>query len=199
MNSYKVKIIQVGYSESLGPNRFRADGTITLITGPNNIIFDTGLPKDKNTILNFLKKEGLSTKDINYVICSHGHSDHIGNNNLFPNATFIVSYDICKDDIYIFHDFPSGIPYKIDEYLEVIATPGHSSQDVSLIVKTSKGVIAIVGDLFENVEDLFNDNLWKIFSEQPKIHAENRNRIIKLADYIVPGHGDMFKVPNKLK
>jgi len=194
--NYEVKIIQAGYSESLGPNRLRADGTITLITGPNNVIFDTGLPKDKNTILNFLKNENLSTEDIDYVICSHGHSDHIGNNNLFPTATFIVSYDICKDDIYIFHDFNSGIPYEIDDYLNVIATPGHSSQDISLIVKTDKGTIAIVGDLFEDYSDISNEELWKSFSEQPEIHAQNRKKIIELADYIVPGHGDIFKVQN---
>ena len=52
-----------------------------------------------------LSKHGLTPKDIHYVVGTHGHSDHIGNLNLFPDATFIVSYDICKGDTYIDHTF----------------------------------------------------------------------------------------------
>ena len=54
-----------------------------------------------------LKTNSLGCEDIDYVIGTHGHSDHIGNLNLFPQATFIVSFDICKGNVYIDHDFKS--------------------------------------------------------------------------------------------
>jgi hypothetical protein len=61
------------------------------------------------------EKGGVLPDDINYVVCTHGHSDHVGNLNLFPDATFIVSYDVSKKDEYTVHRFEDGLPYKIDD------------------------------------------------------------------------------------
>ena len=47
-----------------------------------------------------LNDRGLSCSDITHVVCSHGHSDHVGNLNLFPEALLIVSFDICHGDTY---------------------------------------------------------------------------------------------------
>ena len=47
-----------------------------------------------------LSEQGLSCSDITHVVCSHGHSDHVGNLNLFPEALLIVSFDICRGDRY---------------------------------------------------------------------------------------------------
>jgi glyoxylase-like metal-dependent hydrolase (beta-lactamase superfamily II) len=188
-----VKIIKIGYSTWISPARQHADGTITLVRGKHNLIVDTGLPQDKGTILEELEKEGLAIDDIHYVVCTHGHSDHVGNNNLFPNATFVVSYDISNGDLYTFHDF-SIQPYVIDDEIEIVQTPGHSYQDISVLVKTGSGTIAITGDLFEKKEDLENREFWKAFSEWPEKQIENRERILQIADFIVPGHGDIFPV-----
>lgn len=194
MKNYEVKILKLGYATWAGPTQQRADGTITLVKGSKNIIIDTGGPWDKETILKSLKNEEIHPNDISFVVCTHGHSDHIGNCNLFPHATFIISYDVCKGDLYTFHDFASGQPYKIDDEIEVIATPGHTKQDISVIVRTPQGIVAIVGDLFESVDDLENESLWRSFSEFPEEQKNNRNKILESADFIVPGHGDIFGV-----
>ena len=194
MNEPEVKIIQPGYTEQVGPTQYRADGTITLIKGPTNIIVDTGGPWDKEAILKTLWRESLLAADIQYVVCTHGHSDHTGNNNLFPNATLILSYDVCKDGLYTLHDFAQGHAYPVDEHTEIIPTPGHTTQDVSVIVRTKQGVIAIVGDLFECAEDLQDEGLWRSSSEMPETQRANRERVVGLADFIVPGHGAMFRV-----
>lgn len=47
-----------------------------------------------------LSDHGLHYSDITHVVCSHGHSDHVGNLGLFPDALLIVSYDICRGDTY---------------------------------------------------------------------------------------------------
>ena len=48
-----------------------------------------------------LHKEDVAPTEVDTVVGTHGHSDHIGNLNLFPQATIIVSYDICRGDTYI--------------------------------------------------------------------------------------------------
>ena len=96
--------------------------------------------------------------------------------------------------MFTFHDFASGSPYLIDDEVQVIATPGHTSRDVSVVVKTQSGVVVVAGDLFECADDRENEKLWRAFSERPEEQARSRQRILELADFIVPGHGDIFAV-----
>jgi len=193
MKVYQVKVLRAGYSFPLDAGRQRANGTITLVRGDKNILVDTGSPQDKGLLLAALHREGLSPQDLDCVVCTHGHADHIGNNNLFPQATFVVSQDIAQGDIYLPHDF-SATSYRLAEGIEVIATPGHSGQDVGVIVRAAEGVTAIVGDLFEREEDLQDETLWRATSQFPELQIANRRRILAIADFIVPGHGDKFSV-----
>jgi glyoxylase-like metal-dependent hydrolase (beta-lactamase superfamily II) len=197
MQHYEVKVLKAGYATWVGPTQERADGTISLIKGAHNIVVDTGGPWGKAELLEALHGEGISAADIDYVICTHGHSDHVGNVNLFPNATVIISHDVSKGDLYTIHPFSEGQPYKIDDEIEIIPTPGHTEQDISVIVRTAQGTYVIAGDLFESQDDLENEELWRSFSEHPEIQKENRHRVLDIADYIIPGHGDMFHVTHR--
>lgn len=38
-------------------------------------------------------------------MCTHGHSDHVGNLSMFDKAVHILSYDVCEGDKYHMHDF----------------------------------------------------------------------------------------------
>ncbi|KAK6195537.1 hypothetical protein SNE40_000946 [Patella caerulea] len=197
---YEVIVLKEGYNLDRGKGCQRADGSVTLLKGRHNIIVDTGSPRDKDKILTALKANGMTPENINYVVCTHGHVDHVGNLNLFQEAVHIVSYDICIGDNYVIHDFKSGIPYEIDDFVEVVATPGHTGADVSVLVKTLQhGNVLVSGDLFECEEDLENPELWQENSENCEMQEESRIQMLKYADYIVPGHGTMFKVPDEYK
>jgi len=168
----------------------KADGTITLIKSHKNIIVDTGLPKDKPLILKQLKANGLKPSDIDYVICTHGDADHISNNNLFPKAPLIVGFDIYDGDLATF--FQKNL--KIDDNITVTAMTGHDDRSIGVLAKTKKGLVAITGDLFEAKNDWKNAKNWISFSKRPKSQIKNRAKIWELADYIVPGHGNIFKI-----
>ena len=58
-------------------------------------------------------------------------------------------------------------------------------------VKTEMGVITIAGDLFWFSQ---RENINKGFAEDRTKFKKNREKIIKLSDYIIPGHSKMFKV-----
>ncbi|XP_051900512.1 metallo-beta-lactamase domain-containing protein 1 [Pristis pectinata] len=189
---YSVFVIKEGYAYTDEEGNTRADGSITLVKGPQVVLVDTGNPWDGGVILRTLESHGLGPGDVSYVVCTHGHSDHVGNLGLFPEATFIVSFDICRRDAYLSHDFRSGLPYRIDDWLEVFATPGHCGSDVSLLVRgTCLGTVVVAGDLFEREDD---EQSWRELSENPELQARHRDRVRTLADVIIPGHGPPFRV-----
>lgn len=95
----------------------------------------------------------------------------------------------------------SGDDFIIDEYVSVTPSPGHTNEDVSLIVKTREGkTIAIAGDLFECENDTENSALWASNSFDTHTQAKNRLKVLRRADIIIPGHGSMFDVtPSHIK
>lgn len=189
----EVKVLIEGYFNNISKARCKAGATITLIKdGNKNILVDTGNPIDKEKIINSLRKENLSPKDIDIVINTHSHQDHTSCNYLFPKARFL-SYGVAfwKD---IFDR--SKKLQKISPSVKLIFTPGHTEDSSTVLVKSNQGTIAIVGDLFwkkgdEKIRLLEKDCFNK------RLFYKNRQKILKIADWIVPGHGKMFKVKNK--
>uniref|UniRef100_A0A182VGQ3 Metallo-beta-lactamase domain-containing protein 1 n=1 Tax=Anopheles merus TaxID=30066 RepID=A0A182VGQ3_ANOME len=87
-----------------------ANCTCTLIKGPDcNVIVDTMTPWDGDLLLQRLQEHQLHPDDIDYVVSTHGHSDHLGNNNLFLRAKrHIVGPNISHRNRYYVHDFDAG-------------------------------------------------------------------------------------------
>ncbi|XP_071482065.1 metallo-beta-lactamase domain-containing protein 1-like [Diadema antillarum] len=190
-----VTVLKEGYCTLEEDGSFHADGTITLVeTSQCKVLVDTGGPWDRQYLINALTKAGVGVDDISHVIGTHGHSDHIGNLNLFPGATHIVGWDICHGDHYTSHSFSEGNPYEISSELVLMPTPGHTHNDVSLVVKDGPKVVVIAGDLFESEADLSDPSLWRDCSEDPPSQEKNRTLVLKMADIIVPGHGPPFHV-----
>ncbi|KAJ8986057.1 hypothetical protein NQ317_003350 [Molorchus minor] len=140
-----------GYSKFQDGNYY-ANCSCVLIKGPPNVVIDTMTAWDGERILEALQKHSLTCDDINYVVCTHGHSDHIGCNYLFKKAIHIVGHAVSfRDKYFSDHNFANGEEYIISDNIKVISTPGHTLQDVSVIVQSNMGITAITGDLFEKI------------------------------------------------
>lgn len=63
----------------------------------------------RSILLTALQKHCLVPDQIDYVVSTHGHSDHIGNNNLFLQARHIVGFSVNFNDKYTLHPFDKGI------------------------------------------------------------------------------------------
>ncbi len=144
-----------------------------------NILVDTGsiaanyhkrsVPSAKNiqTIDEGLKRIGRRVEDIEFVILTHLHPDHVAQASKFENATFFVQKNEYEAGL---NPHPSIEWYYIRKYFEnlnvslidgdveiaknvsVISTPGHSPGGQSVEVKTDKGNVIISGicGIYEN-------------------------------------------------
>jgi len=181
-----VKILVKGYFKWLSENKLKASSNIVLVRdGDKNIIVDTGNEVVESNLLKALKEENLKPEDIDIVINTHSHSDHRGNNHLFKKAVFYVYANTIKKDVYEF--FPVVKSMQVTTNTKIVQAVGHTKEDISLIVETKEGFYAITGDLFKDQENdvEFCDDEIKLQESQTKIKA--------LSDYIVPGHGEIFK------
>lgn len=194
-----VIVLKPGYARWEGYASQRACGTITLIKSHKNCIVDLGIPQDKDLIIRKLKHNGLSTKDIDTVILTHSDVDHIGNMNLFPDAIFIGGNDVIQGDL--FKEFFKE-KYTVDENIHIIHTPGHDNRSITVLVKTENGLVAITGDLFEYDKDWLTvdtSESWEPWSQDKALQQKSRAMIWGIADYIVPGHGDIFKIDKSIE
>ncbi|NXL12724.1 MBLC1 protein, partial [Mesembrinibis cayennensis] len=192
---FTLRVLQEGYSTPRADGTTRAAGTVTLVRGgPVTALVDTGGPWHRRRLLRLLAAHGLSPRAVTHVVCTHGHSDHVGNVNLFPAAILAVGLDLSRGDgCYLRHGLAKGRPYVLHPGgLEVTATPGHTLGHVSVVVRgTSLGTVVVAGDLFEREED---EEEWRALSEDPEKQERSRRRVLAMADVIVPGHGPPFRV-----
>ena len=168
----------------------------------NKVIVDTLSPWDRETLVGLLSAENVQVEDITHVICTHGHPDHTGNNNLFTSAKLhIVGHSIYHRDTYLEHEFSKGKSYQLDgKDLVVAPTPGHTLDSVCVLVNTREGRVCLAGDLFEKVEDIEDTSIWKEAGSESEIcQITNRSKVLFNSDFIVPGHGPMFRVTNAMK
>ncbi|NWX38656.1 MBLC1 protein, partial [Notiomystis cincta] len=172
-----------------------ADGSVTLVSGgPLTVLVDTGGPWLRPHLPGLLRSHGVTPAEVTHVVVTHGHSDHVGNVNLFPRATLLVGFDLSRGEgLYLPQGLAQGVPLVLHPgHLEVMPTPGHTRAHVSLVaLGTALGTVAVAGDTFESAGD---EGSWEALSEEPERQRRSRRRLAALAEVVVPGHGPPFRV-----
>jgi len=60
--------------------------------------------------------------------------------------------------------------------------------------------VVVAGDTFEKEEDIEDETIWKLAgTEDEDKLRQSRDKILREADFIIPGHGPMFANKNKYK
>lgn len=186
-----VKVLLKGYFKIVGINQARISSTVTLIIDDHKkILVDTGSLGTENLLLAALKENKLTPDDIDYLIITHHHPDHVGNLALFKKSKIIDIWGGQQGDLYQANiKFFLKKQYKISDNVEIIKTPGHTKDSLSVLVSTDEGLVAICGDLFVKRK---KEKVWII--DNKFLLRWNRLKILRKADWIVPGHGDKFRV-----
>lgn len=193
----EVKVLIEGYAKEI-KGGWLASSTTTLIRSDSKkIIVDPGT--NRKLLLESLKKEDLVPDDIDFVFMTHCHPDHNLLTGIFVNATVIDDTMFYKDDKQWDHD--KTIP-ELD--IKIIQTPGHDQFHGSLVVPTNDGIVVVAGDVFwwDDSEKQITDRKSLMehtdpFMKDLKSLNKSRQEVLKIADYIIPGHGKIFKNPRR--
>lgn len=112
-----------------------------------------------------LTEFGLEPGDVDYVVMTHLHNDHVGNIELFADAEFLLQrseLEAAREPLphMAFAYSPETVDrieavdptlvdggYRLREGFELLHTPGHTHGSQSVVVRTEAGPIAMVGDL----------------------------------------------------
>jgi glyoxylase-like metal-dependent hydrolase (beta-lactamase superfamily II) len=155
--------------------------------------------KRPEKLVDTLAKLGLHPSDIRYVAVSHTHPDHIGNVELFPNATLLV-----QEAEYTWPQadgtprFNAAHPVQLlegdfdvfgDGSVVILSTPGHTPGHQSLVVHLhTAGTIVLSGDAVH-----FADN-WT-YRRIPSMNVDSVatvNSMQKIAQTLEREHGQLW-------
>lgn len=176
-----------------------ASSTVTLVRSEGkNILVDSGSFGDRGKLIDALGKEGLAPKDIDIVIVTHTHLDHTANLSLFENARIYAKHSPASQGAMFFGNNAKVMPVNLDNNeiakdVRTILTPGHLEAHLSVIVKTKEGTYVLCGDAIQTDDHVD-------IGARPKRawnwdeYEKSRERILQMADYVVPGHGGIIRL-----
>lgn len=182
-----------------------------LLEGDARILIDPGHARLFPHVETGLREAGLTIGDLDLVICTHAHPDHVEAVRLFKGTNTLFA--LHEDDWQLLGDMGKSLGTLFDTglytpsffltsgeitvkdlQLEVIHTPGHSPGSVSLYWPRHKALFT--GDV------LFKDGLGR--TDLPGGNGGALKKSIgELAlletDWLFPGHGDFIEGRKKVR
>ena len=149
----------------------------------DHILVDTGIGGSKDYLSSQLSEIGLSLEDIDLVVNTHCHYDHVGGNCLFPNAKVAIG-EIRRDV-----DIRLKEGDRIADF-EVLETPGHTAGGISLF----DGSILISGDTIFSHGGVGRMDIGGNMEDM----KSSLDKLSKLdVEYLLPGHGPWVSNANE--
>jgi glyoxylase-like metal-dependent hydrolase (beta-lactamase superfamily II) len=178
------RVLFTGYVAQGGQ---RVASTVSLVRdGDVRLIIDPGMVPEPEDILRPLRLLGESPGAVTDVVLSHHHPDHTLNAALFPSARVHDFWAIYRGDVW---ESRVADGFAVSPSVRLIATPGHTPQDVTTLVTTEAGTVAFT-HLWWSADGPPEDPT----ASDPTALHRHRGRVLELATLIVPGHGAPFSV-----
>ena len=184
-------------------------------TGSNLILFDTGMGTEKmfgptqGRLVRSLLEAGIAPAQIDSIVISHAHIDHIGgmvdarNRKLFPNATVYLSeadFKFWTDESevkgkpkpFVVHARKNLLPYRErikfikdgETFLPgvtAIATPGHTIGHMVFMIESDGKQACFTGDLaHHSILLVEKPRLEFAYDTDPKQSAASRVKILDM-------------------
>jgi N-acyl homoserine lactone hydrolase len=150
-----------------------------------------------------LAKLGLAKGDLDYVIITHTHIDHVGNIDGFPGTPIIIGKEERELERPIYWRGKKPLEWPNAEYLlidsdyefgknfQILHVPGHTPGELSILLTLPEtGSILLTSDAISRESEISEGCLD---ATNPAQAIESANRILDLAKshnaYVIYGHG----------
>lgn len=170
-----------------------------------------GTRSEDQDIVSGLAAHGVAPEDVDVVVLTHLHFDHIGNNHLFPNAQFIVQREELPQGltppVYTQFSYAEYSHYLADVRdrivlvdgdaqivpgVRLVKIGGHTPGTMVVMIDTSEGTVCLAGDIMYNYRNLElnwpTGSFWDL-----KDLMNGYERLRSEANIIVPGHDWQFR------
>ena len=190
-------------------------GTYIVKTPRHTVLIDTGVGNDKprdgspvwhmrqGSYLDDLRAAGVTPGQVDVVLCTHLHVDHVGWNTrlvdarwvpTFPNARYVFAgeewefwrheKDECiADSVVPVVETGQAVlvdaDYIVDEWLRLEPTPGHTPGHVSVRLGTSAGEAVFSGDLMHRTVQVAEPQWSSRFCYDPAKARDTRRAFVE--------------------
>ena len=189
--------------------KFNTNFCAWLLRAPGQtILVDTGIgPDNGGQLLNLLINDGIKPEDIDTVVITHFHGDHLGwtvirddglTKPTFPNARYIMPQrdwdyftqpDVIKEEEIVLNTVVAlnelslvdlvGDEFSIIPEVTTLATPGHTPGHISLMIVSQGEHGVIVGDLFHGSVQVSEPEWCAIFDMDKPLARQTRNALFE--------------------
>jgi glyoxylase-like metal-dependent hydrolase (beta-lactamase superfamily II) len=150
------------------------------------VVVDPGILADPALLRDALATYGVAIDDVTHVFVTHHHLDHTRNVGMFPQALVVDVDSVYDGSLWLDHD---GDGYHLSDDISVIETPGHAQECAALVVRTETGTVVLTHAWW--FSDMTPERDPLAWSQESLDHS--RERILEIADVVVPGHGPAFR------
>ncbi len=173
------------------------------------ILYDCGHAGRRRALLAALADRGLTPADIEVLVLSHGHWDHVQNADLFTRSRVLLH----PRELAYLREPPAGDPVtppwtaavlaglRVGEAVEgdelgpgvrVVELFGHTPGSIGLAVETDGGTAVLTGDAVPTAEAFATGRAVNVFFDAALADASVA-RVARTADVVYPGHGLPFR------
>ena len=183
--------------------------TVLIRDGGLNVVVDPGILQlgRYGAFKKRLAEFDLDPGDIDAVVNTHCHYDHIEANYLFRGKPLYVhekELEYCRELYWPeFADAFMGImdvkavsgPQRLSENVRIVETPGHTPGSISVLAETGEGLVACIGDAAIVKEDFLEFRAPSVVTKNiaADVAISSLKRVAALNPVtVIPGHDGPF-------
>ncbi len=177
--------------------------------------------RSSNRFMAAMTAAGVAPEDVDYVLCTHLHVDHVGWNTkledgrwvpTFPNARYLLpkADEALYRDHEGFHYTQSVLPvieagqaelvepgHMLGDHVTLIPTPGHTPGHVSILVQSGGTQAVITGDALHSTAQCHHPEWHFVFdNDAPQAAVSRRNLLESASEKNQTVLGSHFALPS---